>query len=104
MSVTSAAIDLSNALKTVRLAWVDAQGWPYAFNADDEIIGRLTRALGIPVYATVPSLVDHPDDVASIVGSREPMFGGNRDRVAHCYIGDHADPRGIRWSLNAPAL
>lgn len=81
------------------LAWVDQQGWPTGFNADDEIIGRLTRGLLIDVYATVPSLVDHPDDVVSIVGSRTPMFGGNPDRVAHCYVGDDADPRGIEWRI-----
>jgi hypothetical protein len=80
------------------LEWVDAQGWPEGFNADDEIVGRLTRALALPVHATVPSLVDHPDDVVSIVGSRTPMFGANRDRVAHCYVGDDADPRSITWA------
>ena len=38
MSVTSAAIDLSNALKTVRLAWQDAQAeWKDSVSRDFEV-------------------------------------------------------------------
>ena len=38
MSVTSAAIDLSNALKTVRLAWEDAQAeWKDSVSRDFEV-------------------------------------------------------------------
>jgi hypothetical protein len=82
------------------LEWIDLQRWPESFTCDDAIAGWVAEALQIPVYATVPSLVDHPDDVISIVGSgRVPRYGADANRVAHCYVGDDADPRDIIWTL-----
>lgn len=58
------------------LAWKQTQRWPPAFGADDEGIGNWARAEGVRVLATVPSLVEHPDEVESLVG-RRPR-GGRR--------------------------
>lgn len=80
------------------LAYVDAQRWPDNFTADDEIIGRCARALSIPVVATVPSLVEHPDEVQSIAGQWRPMAGKNLRRVAACFIADDCDPLAIDWT------
>lgn len=80
------------------LAFVDEQNWPVGFTADDEIIGRAARALGARVVATVPSLVEHPDEVASIAGPWRPMAGKNVNRVAACFIHDLCDPLAIDWT------
>lgn len=78
--------------------WVDAQRWPVEFSADDEILGRATRALGIPVVATVPSLVQHPDMVESVTGRRRAAYGENLDRVAWCFADDAGcDPLELDW-------
>lgn len=80
------------------LAWVDVQRWPPKFTADDEILGRAARALGIPVVATVPSLVQHPDVVPSVSGNRwRSMAGRNPNRVAACFIHPDCDPMAIEW-------
>lgn len=69
------------------LSWVDQRGWPPTFRADDEIIGRWLRKTGHIPCATVPSLVDHPDDVPSLIGTRH-RGGRDRGRVSVCWIGD----------------
>lgn len=82
------------------LAFVDAQvSWPLSFTmrgCDDEIIGRFLGHAGVTAIATVPSLVDHPDDVPSLIRKRHR---GGRDpgRVAACWIGD-CDPASIDWT------
>lgn len=89
------------ALIAPALAWADeraaADRWPVEFSADDEIIGRALRQLGQPIHATVPSLVQHHDLVASIVRVDHARYAG-RDpgRRAAVYIGDH-DPAAIAW-------
>lgn len=80
------------------LEYVDGQAWPAAFCADDEIIGRAVRALGARVVATVPSLVEHPDEVESIAGRWRPMAGKNANRVAACFIHDLCEPLAIDWT------
>lgn len=79
------------------LEFVDAQNWPQVFRADDEIIGRFTRHAEVQVLATVPCLIEHPDEVASTVGMRAAA-GRNLDRVSCCFIGD-CDPATINWAL-----
>lgn len=78
------------------LAWVDKQRYKPHFRADDEIIGRAASALRIPVLATVPSLVEHPDEVPSLkrVGKDHRK---SPDRSAWCYIGDD-NPLEIAWA------
>lgn len=80
------------------LDWVDEQGWPHEFIADDEIVGRIAKGLDFQVLATAPSLVDHPDLVVSAVGGRRSSGGANPHRVAACFIDDSTcDPLEIDW-------
>jgi hypothetical protein len=78
------------------LDWSLAQNWPNAFRADDEIAGLFMRHIHEYPLATVPSLVEHPDTVPSMVG-RRAAGGEDRGRVAACWIGE-CDPLTIDWS------
>lgn len=71
------------------LAYVDAQArWePYRL-ADDEVIYRAVTALGIVPVATVPSIIDHPDLAASIIGVWKPAHGRNLSRTTVCFDDD----------------
>lgn len=80
------------------LEFVDAQDWPRGFTADDEIVGRVARSLLVEVVATVPSLVQHPDDVDSLGGPWRAMHGRNEARVAACFIHEDDDPLDIDWT------
>lgn len=66
--------------------WNDAQGFPEKFVSDDERVGRYLDASGHKPWASVPSLVEHEDVVASLIGRRN-MAGEDPDRVAACFIG-----------------
>lgn len=79
------------------LAWVDEQDWPEGFVSDDEIVGKIAVALGLPVWATVPSLVDHPDEVDSMMRRRR-FQGSNPQRTAPCFISPDCDALGIDWN------
>ncbi|MFL5309675.1 MAG: hypothetical protein ACJ79H_04385 [Myxococcales bacterium] len=68
------------------LAWAEEQGFPERLRADDEIIGRGLRGLGLQAYAVVPSLVEHPDVVPSLLG-RRARAGHDKGRVAAVYTG-----------------
>lgn len=48
---------------------------------DDNVVGEFVRRFSIPVWVTVPSLVEHPDVEASLIG-RRASGGQNRMRVA----------------------
>lgn len=86
---------------TVALGWprelaVDFLGWidtakkklPKHWLTDDPLVGEWTTARKQPCVATVPSLVQHPDDCVTIVGSHNGK-GDRRDtRMAACWIGD----------------
>lgn len=74
------------------LAFVEEQKWPAQFGADDEAVGHFLRRRGTALYATVPSLVEHPDVVPSLVGKR-PRGG----RTAARYIGSD-DPLAVAWA------
>jgi hypothetical protein len=69
------------------LAFVDRQGWPAHFTADDEKVWHWAQAEGVTVWATVPSLVQHPDDVPSTLGMRA-LGGRDPARVAAVWAGD----------------
>lgn len=78
-------------------AFVDEQRWPPKFVADDEICGRFLRGINHFPLASVPSLVEHQDDVVSLVARRQNMM-----RQAVCWIGDCAecdDASLIDWTL-----
>lgn len=79
------------------LHYVEMQRWPAGFRADDEMIGRWLRTQGQGALATVPSLVEHPDVVPSLIG-RRAWGGADVGRVAACYIGD-CDVTTIDWNL-----
>jgi hypothetical protein len=69
------------------------RGFP---RSDDAIVGTWARQNKVTVWATVPSLVEHPDDLASSIGRRASQ-GRDRGRVAIQYIGDD-DPLELDWS------
>lgn len=79
------------------LEFVDSKRWPERFCADDEIVGHIARELELEVWATVPSLVEHEDVTASLVG-RRARGGQDRGRVAACFIRDEDDSRAIIWA------
>lgn len=79
------------------LDWIDEQRWPREFIADDEIVGRVARGLELSVLATAPSLVDHPDVVASAVGRRRARGGANPARVAACRMPEDCDVLTFDW-------
>ncbi len=76
---------------TVALVWT--RYWRDAFLAfvgahpslvqvgDDNLVGAFTSKQRVPVWATVPSLVEHPDVEPSLIG-RKAGAGANRLRVA----------------------
>lgn len=81
-------------IPVVALAWparliADFAEWgrrvfpPEARRADDAIAGRFVRERGERVWATVPSLVEHPDDVDSLLGLRTA-----NPRRATCFAGE----------------
>lgn len=84
------------------LAYVDEQRWPESFRSDDEIVGRWMRATKQTPLATVPSLVEHPDKVPSLLG-RRARAGEDVGRVAACFIHEDCDCRTIDWDLGAGA-
>ena len=68
---------------------------PKAPRNDDSIMGEFLRGRRVPAFVTVPSLVEHLDDVPSLIGRRY-MAGLNAARNARFFIGDR-DPRTIKW-------
>lgn len=54
--------------------------------SDDAMIGKFARDRRLEVWATIPSLVEHPDREASLIG-RKAGAGGNRGRVAAIFTG-----------------
>lgn len=85
------------------LEFVEAQRWPDAFRADDEIIGRFLRQARERPLATVPSLVEHPDVEPSLVGDRTAA-GRDHGRVAACFIHPDCDPTSIDWAPGPGAV
>jgi hypothetical protein len=80
------------------LAWAETATLPghkRMPRSDDAIVGYWARSQHETVWATVPSLVEHPDDVASTVG-RRAKGGEDKGRVALSFIGER-DPLEINW-------
>lgn len=75
--------------------WVDERK-PDSRN-DDSVTADFLRARRYEAWVTVPSLVQHGDDVPSLIG-RKHMSGLNPGRLAKWWIGD-GDPRAISWDL-----
>lgn len=73
--------------------YVDGQDrWVPNRLADDEVIYRAAVALGIVPVATVPSIVEHPDEADSVIGRWPARAGRNLSRVAVCF-----DPSGAEF-------
>lgn len=81
------------------VCWAAEQDFPRGFRADDEILSRALRALGEPVLACVPSIVEHDDRVPSLMGTRA-RGGEDRARVAAYWVGDN-DPLDLDWTTGA---
>lgn len=69
------------------------------WTADDAMIGFFCRSCGYDMCATVPSLVDHPDDVPSIMGS-SPGGAGRRAIFPPPSL---TETLSIDWSVGLPA-
>jgi hypothetical protein len=81
------------------LAWVDARP-PPKLKADDGIIGNWIKSdLGTPlVRCSVPNLIQHPDDLASVASrSAKPRFGTNPRRVSTCVPIAGCDLHAVDW-------
>jgi hypothetical protein len=78
------------------VCWVSEQPWPTEFIADDEIIGHFCRAHDVFPLATVPSLVEHRNELPSLMQTRHLDDPGRR---AACLIGPGCDARKIDWTL-----
>lgn len=75
------------------LSWAAGRGFtPNKNRADDAIVGRFARETRQPFQATVPSLVEHPDTVPSLIKNHIPKNG----RRATCYVGDFVHE--VDWS------
>lgn len=73
----------------------DLPGMPRP-RSDDAVFGAWSRLTRNRILCTVPSLVQHPDDVKSTIGLRA-RDGSDKGRVAVHYIED-GDPLELNWS------
>ena len=78
------------------LAFVAAKNYPASLTADDAILGYWMRETHTRVLGCVPSLVEHPDTVPSLVGTHH-MSGVNPARVAACWTGPDFSPLELDW-------
>lgn len=85
------------ALAAAFVAWVDTRSFPRGVGkcSDDYLAGTFCRTHRIPVHATVPSLVEHPDDAPSLIG-RPHRAGSNPGRVAAVWD-PSLDPATVAW-------
>lgn len=68
------------------------------YRSDDAVAGSWMRHTKQAVYVTMPSLVEHPDDVAPVKdGHHKAAYGADKGRIAHSF---HAgDPLDLDWSV-----
>jgi hypothetical protein len=66
-------------------------GMPRPVRSDDACAGLWMRESRVPVLATLPSLVEHPDDVISTIGKRH-AHGQDKGRTAWWY-----DPQALEY-------
>lgn len=84
------------------LAWAEISsipGYRGMPRSDDAIVGQWCRMTRRTVWATAPCLVEHPDDVPTLIHQRERARGGHdQGRIAVAWIHEE-DPLGIDWSI-----
>jgi len=83
------------------LNWVDenpnrVKGNQFSI-CDDAHVTRWMKLTGERIRVTVPSIVQHPDDVPSIVNASKVRGGKDSGRTAPYWIGD-GDPLELDWS------
>jgi hypothetical protein len=62
------------------------------YRSDDAVAGAWMRMTRQDVYATMPSIVEHPDDVESVKdGAQQAAHGADRGRVAFSFSKDAVD-------------
>lgn len=66
--------------------------------SDDGVVSYWAKMTRQEVWATVPSLVEHPDDVPSTCHRRQAN-GADRGRVAISWIGHDVDPACLDWTV-----
>lgn len=78
------------------LEFVERKRYPASRRADDGILGDYCREERVPVWAPVPGLVEHRDDIPSLVGTAH-FAGKNPQRVAACWVGTEMSPLDFDW-------
>lgn len=74
-------------------------GWAAARQvSDDALVGRFRRESKCDAFATVPSLVQHPDTTPSMVTGRPAPTGRNKLRIAHQWRGPKWSPVATGWT------
>jgi len=75
---------------------VKLPGMRKPYRSDDAVAGYWMRLTRQDVYVTMPSLVQHPDDVDPVKdGDHVAAFGRNKGRVAFQFC--ESDPLEIEW-------
>lgn len=64
-------------------------------SCDDARLNAVYRQLGVSCWYTMPSLVDHDDDLPSLT---KPGWTGHSKRVAYRFIGAEASALDVDWS------
>lgn len=78
------------------LEWTEQKKLPPSRRADDSVIGEWARTTRTRVLACVPSLIEHPDQVVSLVGTAH-WGGASPTRVACCWLGEELSPLSLAW-------
>jgi hypothetical protein len=77
---------------------VKIPGLRQPYRSDDAVTGSWMRLTRQDVYVTLPSLVEHPDDVGPVKdGSQKAGFGKDKGRVALEFC--TGDPLEIEWRV-----
>ena len=79
------------------LTYSEARPFARGRTADDANVKEWSKIAQRPVWMTVPSLVDHPDDVVSLAG-QTAMGGRNPARTACCWAGREWSPSQVDWA------
>lgn len=67
--------------------------------SDDAVVSYWARMTKQEVWATVPCLIEHPDDLVPAAGHRKNANGADRGRIAASWIGLDVDPSTLDWSV-----